>query len=868
MADEPRKPRIRRRRIIERPRLIRALDRSDARVRTLVAAAGYGKTTLAEQWAPRDERRIGWFRARRSAADVAVTARALVTACDGVVDGAGRRLLERLAVTQDPERETTLLAEMLAEDLHEWPADGWVVIDDYQYIAAASAPETFVQTIVERSPVQLLIASRVRPAWIPARSILEGRVLEIPQTALAMSADEVEEILEGARIELTSGLVALAGGWPAVVGLAGMAPEARDIDAELPETLYEFFADELCKGLEPSVRAGLALLAAMPLIDRELAGKLLGTAGAEEVCEQALGLGLLDDRDGRLEFHPLVRSFIQRYELDDSSLATADTFASAWRHYTTRNEPDAAFDLARNLGAPSDVDNLLLESIDGLLTSARLPTLELWVSRAAAVAGDTPAVLLTRAEIALRHGRHLTAQSLADQAARDERASRGVQYRARIVGGRAAHVGQREHDALALYSEAEAAGADQPERRLARWGILTAAASLEMDMAVELLDELEVLPLPGFDPTEAVRTADKRLVLGVRFGAINGLVDSKNMEELLPSVPDPFVRCSFRATLSYALNLSAEYSHALQCAEEMARDCAEFRVDFALPYALLMQGAAHAGLRRFTESHKCLDAAHTHAVKCTDSFAQQAVYAGRVRALLHEGRVIDACGLEPPDISHALAGMRGEVLSSRGLALACLGRLEEAASLARAGAQATRAIEAAVLAPCVGAIIALKRRDPGVLSEVRRAMNVAWEAAAVDYIITSYRASPDLLAALLRDTETIERAGYIVARASDHDLARSIGVDSAAALDPVSALSVREREVYDLLCDGLSNGEIAKRLYISLETVKVHVRHVYDKLGIRSRTAVALQAASRRPHAAPTASSRDADDSSPSASDG
>jgi LuxR family maltose regulon positive regulatory protein len=243
MADEPRKPRIRRRRIIERPRLIRALDRSDARIRTLVAAAGYGKTTLAEQWGPRDERRIGWFRARRSAADVAVTARALVTACDGVVEGAGRRLLERLAVTQDPERETTLLAEMLAEDLDEWPADGWVVIDDYQYLAAASAPETFVQTIVERSPVQLLIASRVRPAWIPARSILEGRVLEIPQTALAMSADEVEEILEGARIELTSGLVALAGGWPAVVGLAGMAPEACDIDAELPETLYEFFAD-------------------------------------------------------------------------------------------------------------------------------------------------------------------------------------------------------------------------------------------------------------------------------------------------------------------------------------------------------------------------------------------------------------------------------------------------------------------------------------------------------------------------------------------------------------------------------------------------------------------------------------------------
>ena len=70
-----------------------------------------------------------------------------------------------------------------------------------------------------------------------------------------MSADEVEEILEGARTELTSGLVALAGGWPAVVGLAGMAPDVQDIDAVLPETLYEFFADALYRSLDPNVRA-------------------------------------------------------------------------------------------------------------------------------------------------------------------------------------------------------------------------------------------------------------------------------------------------------------------------------------------------------------------------------------------------------------------------------------------------------------------------------------------------------------------------------------------------------------------------------------------------------------------------------------
>jgi DNA-binding NarL/FixJ family response regulator len=130
-------------------------------------------------------------------------------------------------------------------------------------------------------------------------------------------------------------------------------------------------------------------------------------------------------------------------------------------------------------------------------------------------------------------------------------------------------------------------------------------------------------------------------------------------------------------------------------------------------------------------------------------------------------------------------------------------------------------------------------------------VDVAFEAGAVDLVVTSYRASPDLLSALLRDSETAERAGYIVARASDEELATSIGVDVLGAIDPASTLSVREREVYDLLCEGLTNAQIAKRLFIEPSTVKVHVHHVFDKVGIRSRTALVINAASRRPQATP-----------------
>ena len=55
-------------------------------------------------------------------------------------------------------------------------------------------------------------------------------------------------------------------------------------------------------------------------------------------------------------------------------------------------------------------------------------------------------------------------------------------------------------------------------------------------------------------------------------------------------------------------------------------------------------------------------------------------------------------------------------------------------------------------------------------------------------------------------------------------------------------LTQREFEVLKLICDGLSNQEIAKHLTITLNTVKKHSSHIYGKLQVSSRAQAIIQA--------------------------
>lgn len=71
-------------------------------------------------------------------------------------------------------------------------------------------------------------------------------------------------------------------------------------------------------------------------------------------------------------------------------------------------------------------------------------------------------------------------------------------------------------------------------------------------------------------------------------------------------------------------------------------------------------------------------------------------------------------------------------------------------------------------------------------------------------------------------------------------LGEFVGSNVVDERDVGSTLTEREREVLALLSQGASNREVAAELYLSIDTVKTHVRKVFTKLGVGNRTQAAL----------------------------
>jgi DNA-binding NarL/FixJ family response regulator len=148
------------------------------------------------------------------------------------------------------------------------------------------------------------------------------------------------------------------------------------------------------------------------------------------------------------------------------------------------------------------------------------------------------------------------------------------------------------------------------------------------------------------------------------------------------------------------------------------------------------------------------------------------------------------------------------------------------------------------------ALIDLRMPRMNGIEIVRQALRVSPDTAVVLY--TGYGDQ-----ALLREALDVGARGFVLKEAPMEDLTRAIltvasggvyidpvlaGAVATAAASAAPKLTQREREVLRLLADGLANEEIGKRLFISPETVRTHVRKAMDKLEADTRTQAVARA--------------------------
>lgn len=105
-------------------------------------------------------------------------------------------------------------------------------------------------------------------------------------------------------------------------------------------------------------------------------------------------------------------------------------------------------------------------------------------------------------------------------------------------------------------------------------------------------------------------------------------------------------------------------------------------------------------------------------------------------------------------------------------------------------------------------------------------------AGASGYLL---KAAPE--AEILAGVRSVAGGATVMAPAIAAALARGIRQQQSAP-----RLSEREREVLALVADGLSNPEIGRRLHLSEATVKTHLLHVFEKLGVGDRTRAVTRA--------------------------
>ena len=390
------RPPLRPRAQVPRARLMEILRAGDRRRFVLIhAPAGYGKTTVAVQWAEelvRDGVKVAWLTVDHDDNDVA---RFLTN----LVESIGRADSEVITDLPDVIDEHGARAEQyvltsLINEIHARHQRMAIVIDDWHRVSDAGVVAAMVYLLEHGCHhLQVIVTSRNRARLPVSRMRVCDELVEIDIAGLCFDAGEAQSFLRDvAGLELhndeITNLRNSTDGWVAALQLACVSLRASDEPAELishisgrHQAIGDFLAENVLGTLEPEMLKFLLSVSVPERICAGLAtvlsGQARGQALLEEVESRDLFLRRVDQEGDWFRFHPLFAEFLRRrLERDEPQLITTlHRDASAWfaDHAMLSEAVDhalAAGDIYRAIELVEDDGQVLIENsqMSALLT--------------------------------------------------------------------------------------------------------------------------------------------------------------------------------------------------------------------------------------------------------------------------------------------------------------------------------------------------------------------------------------------------------------------------------------------------------------------------------------------------------------------